>query len=221
VSKYSEKILNVLKNNDVIKDRAGNMIVEGESPWHLQIDTNWKGIGNIKLSSFDLSDFFALRDWWINTLNYNSKRLMPIFPVNEKLDRFISNHYKNHISHRDIIFNLWLLKGQDGVENLDNEIIGHFFLNRCDTKPEPGLAVADKFQHKKLGTFAIWVLIYITKLLGKKVIFIRTDKNNTVSFKFYKELGFKHIKDIELEIPVVNYKGIIHELEMELDTIKI
>jgi RimJ/RimL family protein N-acetyltransferase len=219
MSLFSAKLNSALKNNEYIRDYCEGLKVSGENPWDLTFITEWKNIGKIKITSFVLSDLWALRDWWIYSLNYNSKHIFPLFPTNETLEKCITNHYKNQVSRRDIIFNAWLIKDKYLTEDLENEIIGHFFLNRCDTKPEPGLAVADRFQKKKLGTLFIFILIYITRLLDKKVIYIRTDSDNTVSFKFYQKLGFKHIRDTKLEIPVVNYKGVSRELEMDLGNI--
>ena len=213
---FSAKLNSALKNNEYIRDYCRGLEISGENPWDLTLTTEWKDIGKIKITSFVLSDLWALRDWWVYSLNYNSKHLFPLSPTNETLERGITNHYKNHVQRRDIIFNAWLLKEDYLTQDLENEIIGHFFLNRCGTEPEPGLAVADRFQKRKLGTLFIFILINITRLLDKKVIYIRTDIDNTASFKFYQKLGFKHIRDTELEIPVVNYKSIIRELEMDL-----
>jgi RimJ/RimL family protein N-acetyltransferase len=217
----STNLYRALKNNEHIKEYCKRLKVTGTDPWKMTIVSEWKDIGKIKISSIVPSDFWALRDWWIYSLNYSSKHVFPLFPTDETLERCITNHYKNHIDHRDIIFNAWLIKEKYLTHDLDNEIIGHFFLNRCDTEPEPGLAVADNFQNRKLGTLFVFILIYITKLLGKKIIYIRTDINNRVSFQFYQKLGFKHKRDTELEIPVVNYKSVIRELEMDLKDITI
>lgn len=217
MNEYSKKILNAIKNYEPVKDYHQNLKVTGKNPRELTIKAEWKDIGKLKISPFSLSDFWALRDWWIRSLNYKTKCLFPLFPTDERLDRTIANHYKNHQTHRDIIFNAWLLKEGYLNEDFDNEIIGHFFLNRCETRPEPGLGVADKFQGKKLGTFFIVLLIYIAKFLGKKLLYISTDIDNKISFNLYKKLGFKHIKNTPIKIPVVGYSSIICELELDLE----
>jgi GNAT superfamily N-acetyltransferase len=216
--KDNHNLLNdYLKKNSLINNYFSNLVITGENFWDFNIEFNWKDIGKFRICSFNISDFWALKDFWNESLNYESKSLFPLFPSNNKLDRVIVNHLKNHLSKRDIIFNTWILKEDYLNADLENEIIGHFFINRIDTMPEPGLVVAEKFQGKKLGTFFLLILIYITKILGKKEIFIRTDIKNNRGFELYKNLGFKHIRDYPLEIPIVGYKSIIRELKMDLD----
>ena len=220
MERFNINLSNCLKGNKNVNIYFDNLIVAGENPWELCVEVEWKDIGKLKISSFELSDFWALKDFWNNSLNYSSKNLFPLFPVGDILERAIANHYKNHKNKRDIIFNSWLLKDGTLNEDFTNEIIGHFFINRIDTEPEPGLVVADRYQGKKLGTFFIILMIYITKILKKKTIYIRTDINNKRSFDLYEKIGFKHIKDTPLEIPVVGYNSIIRELKMDLRNFK-
>ena len=207
-----------LRRNNLISSYFTGLKISGENFWDFSMEFNWKDVGRLRICTFSISDFWALKDFWNESLNYESKNLFPLFPSNNKLDRIIANHFKNHLYKRDIIFNTWILKENYLNEDLENEIIGHFFINRVDTMPEPGLVVADKIQGKKLGTFFLVMSIYLTKILGKKEIFIRTDIKNTRSFELYKSLGFKHIRDIPIEIPSVGYKSIVRELNMGLDS---
>ena len=217
---FCNKLLNSLNENKTIKDYFNKISVNGTDPWDLTIEVDWIDIGKIRISSFVLSDVWALRDFWNGSLSYNSKGSFPLFPSNEKLERSIANHYKNHESRRDAAFNVWLLKEGDLNEDFDNEIIGHFYLQRCRTRPEIGLGVADRYQGKGLGKFFIVILIYMAKALGHEKIYLGVDKNNVEGINLYKRLGFQHKEDIDIHIPITDYRGTISEMEMDISSYK-
>jgi RimJ/RimL family protein N-acetyltransferase len=213
---FSKFVYNTIKENKEIQNFHQDLMADGEDPWNLTIETRWKDVGKIRISSFVLSDFWALRDWWNGSLNYNSKQLFPLFPSNEKLDRSIANHFKNHESRRDLVFNTWLVKEGDRNEDFENEIIGHFFIEKCSDKPDIGLGVSNRFQGKKLGTFFIIILIHTARYLGKDKLYLSCDINNLSAFDLYKRLGFKHIKDSDIYIPVTDFKSTIHDMELDI-----
>ena len=216
MNEFCKYVYTTIKANKEIHNYHRDLTVRGEDPWNLTIEAHWRDVGMIRVSSFTLSDFWALRDWWNGSLNYNSKQLFPLFPSNEKLDRSIANHFKNHESRRDMVFNAWLVKEGDRNEDFENEIIGHFFTDRFSDKPDIGLGVANRFQGKKLGTFFIIILIHIARYLGKNKIYLSVDINNTSAFNLYKRLGFKHTKDSDIYIPVTDFKSTIHDMEMDI-----
>jgi RimJ/RimL family protein N-acetyltransferase len=213
---FYNKLSHSLNENKIIKKYFDTLSVSGTGPWDLTIEVNWKDIGKIRISSFDLSDIWALRDWWNGSLSYNSKGSFPLFPSSAKLERCIANHLKNHESRRDIIFNVWLLKEGNLNEDFDNEIIGHFYLQRCRTRPEIGLGVSDRYQSKGLGKLFIMILIYITKNLGHETIYLGVDKGNVVGIDLYKRLGFLQKEDIDIYIPVTDYTGTVSEMELDI-----
>jgi RimJ/RimL family protein N-acetyltransferase len=213
---YCNKLADSLNENKTVKKYFNTLSVAGTGPWELAIEVDWKDVGKISISSFTLSDLWALRDWWNGSLSYSSKATFPLFPSNETLERCIANHYKNHERRRDIAFNAWLLKEGDCNEDFGNEIIGHFYLQRCKTKPEIGLGVADRYQGKGLGKFFIVILVYVTKSLGHHKIYLGVDKDNLTGIDLYKRLGFQKKKDLEIYIPVTGYRGTIFEMEMDI-----
>jgi RimJ/RimL family protein N-acetyltransferase len=217
---FCNKLSKFLSQNKTIRNYFDKLSVSGTGPWELTIEVDWKDVGKIRISSFTLSDLWALRDWWNGSLNYNSKGSFPLFPSNEKLERCIANHYKNHENHRDILFNAWLLKEGDCNEDFDNEIIGHFYLQRCRTRPEISLGVADRYQGKGLGKLFIVILIYITKVLGNDKAYLGVDKDNIVGINLYKRFGFQHKEDIQIHIPVTDYWGTVLEMEMDISDYK-
>ncbi len=221
MSDFGQKIISAIYNNDLIKGCYRNLMVEGNDPWGLSIDLNWDGVGKIKISSFDISDFWALRDWWKYSLNYQTKCLFPLFPGDERLDRYIANHLKNQENRRDIIFNAWLMKEGSLNEDFNNEIIGHFFLLQHESdKSFVGLCVSSAFQGKKLGTLFISLVSYIAKTLGKKQLWLTTGKDNPVGYNLYNKLGFEDIGDIEVYVPAENYKRIDTEMKLDLNNFK-
>ncbi|MBM3708359.1 MAG: hypothetical protein FJW69_08515, partial [Actinobacteria bacterium] len=68
---FSDKLSNYLKNNKLAKDYSSDLIISGKNPWELRMILSWKEIGKLEISSFELEDIWALRDWWINTLSYD------------------------------------------------------------------------------------------------------------------------------------------------------
>jgi RimJ/RimL family protein N-acetyltransferase len=216
-----QQITDAITGNDFIRDCYTYLSVEGENPWEMTLKSDWKDVGKMKVSSFDLSDFWALRDWWRYSLNYQTKCLFPLFPSDERLDRCIANHFKNHESRRDIIFNAWSIKEGSLNEDFNNEIIGHFFLLQCNSdNPYLGLGVASNYQGKKLGTFFISLISYVAKNLGKQHLWLTTGKDNIAGYKLYKKMGFEDAGDIEVYVPAENYKRIDTKMKLDLKKFK-
>jgi len=214
---FSNKLSKLLNNNKLLKGLYSDLKISGNNPWELKLKLKWNKNLNILISSFDLSDIWALHDWWINTLNYNSKKYYPLFPDDERMLRFISNHYKNHKNHRDTIFNCWLIKEGDCNEDYDNEIIGHFLIYRINTKPELSIGISDKFQGKKLGTLFIIICISILKILEKKTFYLFVDKENKTGLGLYKKLGFEVIGESEIFLPAVDWRNSGYNMKLKLE----
>jgi ribosomal protein S18 acetylase RimI-like enzyme len=217
MSVFKNDIFNSLKNNKSIKNYIDNLEVTGENPWDLVVTINWKNIGKLKLAPFELSDLWALRDWWNESINYNSKRFFPLFPQGKNLERVIANHYKNHFSKRDVSYNLWLVKEGFINADFDNEIIAHAFLEDFKTRPDIALGISDNYQSKGLGKLTLLILIYITKFSGMDKIYLSVDKDNMIGFELYKKLGFKHIGQREISIPVTDYKSVVNDMELDVN----
>ena len=146
---FISKFRNFLLENSSLKKYYDSLKITGNDPWELTIELEWKEIGKIKVRYFSLSDFWAVKHWWMKSLNYESKKLFPLFPIDENLERYIANHFKNQENKRDIIFNTWLVKDSYLTEDFDNEIIGHFFvLGLNSSKPFVGLGISTKYQGK-------------------------------------------------------------------------
>jgi RimJ/RimL family protein N-acetyltransferase len=214
------KFTKLFLENTTLKKYYNNTKITGNDPWGLSIELEWKDIGKIKIAPFSLSDFWALKHWWMKSLNYESKKLFPLFPIDENLDRHIANHFKNQETKRDIIFNVWLIKDSFLTEDFENEIIGHFFvLESNSAKPFVGLGISSRFQGKKLGTLFLYIIFYIFKIMNKNVLWLTTGKDNIVGLNLYKKLGFEQTGEIEVLIPSENYKRF--DIEMKIDIRKI
>lgn len=79
-----------------------------------------------------------------------------------------------------------------------------------------GLGVADKFHRKKLGTLFIMIIIYIAKLLDKKILWLTTDLDNEVGYGLYKKIGFEYVGNTEVFIQPDDYKRIEREMKLDL-----
>lgn len=214
---FKENIFTSLENNSFVMDNIEDLKISGENPWEVAISLTWKDLGKLKIAPFGLSDIWALRDWWKETLTNKSKRFFPLFPNGKNLERVISNHYKNHSDKRDVSFNLWLLKEGFINADFDNEIIAHAFLENFKKRPDIALGIADKYQAKGLGKLLVLTLIYITKFSGCKMIYLSVDKDNLMGFKLYKKLGFKYTGQKEISIPVTGYNGVVNDMELDLN----
>ena len=213
---FRNGLFKALNNNKLINNYFTNLKVEGENPWDLKINFKWKEIEELEISSFSLSDIWALQYWWVNSLSYDNRRFHPIFPCDERIGMYIANHYKDHENHTDITFNAWLIK-EEGT-GFNNEIIGHFYVWRYSTgKPSVGLGVADKFQNKKLGTLFILIMIYITKLSGRDVLWLTTDLDNQIGNALYKKLDFEDAGEVEVFIPADGYNRVEREMKLDLN----
>lgn len=204
---FDDKLLNVLKNNKVIKERGANFKVKYKDPWTLEIGMDWRDIGNLKISSASLFDLWALKHWF-SSLWPRSKSLLSLFPCDERIEIFIASHLKRNNEHLDIIYNVWF----------KDEIIGHFFIwNFSGEKPELGVGILDKYQKNKLGYLFIIILINIFKSKGKKELYLTTALNNDAAFKLYKSVGFKYTKDVDHFLPGYDYKTIEREMRLDLN----
>jgi RimJ/RimL family protein N-acetyltransferase len=211
-------VYETIATSKLTRDFTEEVEVTGDSPWDLTLKFRWKDVGLVKISSFNFTDFWAVRDWWLYSCNYQTKCLLPLFPSDERLNSCIANHFKNHEARRDIIFNAWLLKEGALNEDFDNEIIGHFYLLHCNSdKPLLGLGIASGFQGKRLGTLFIILIAHITKLLGKKYLWLSTGKDNVIGYNLYLKLGFQIVGDIEVYVPSESYKRIDTEMRLDLE----
>jgi len=217
MSDFYKNISDSLKSNIFVKDYIDNLKVSGDNPWELVANLTWKNIGKLKIAPFELSDLWALRYWWNESLNYNSKHFFPLFPQGNKLEMAISNHFKNHSSHRDVAFNLWLIKEGFINADFDNEIIAHLFLENFKTHPDIALGISDKYQGMGFGKLLLLILIYITKFSGFQKIYLSVDKENILGFELYKKMGFRHIGQKEISIPVSGYKSVVNNMELDLN----
>ena len=217
MNSFVKNIFNSINDDKIINKSFEDLKITGTNPWTLSIELNWKDIGRIRITPFDLSDFWALKDWWNESLSNNSKNFFPLLPDNKTLERAIANHFKNHQNHRDIAFNIWLLKEGEINIDFDNEIIAHFFLEYFDTHPDIALGIADKYQAKGLGKLILLLLIYLTKFMDKKKIYLSVDKDNLIGFELYKKIGFKKIGEREITIPITEYKNIVYDMEKDLE----
>jgi ribosomal protein S18 acetylase RimI-like enzyme len=212
-----DNISRSLENNHLIKDDIYEIEINGYDPWDLIITFHWKDLGRFRFSPFEISDFWELKDWWKNTLNKKSKAYFPLFPNGNKLERAISNHYKNHNTFRDAVFNLWHIKEGSINSDFDNEIIAHAFIEHFNKRPDIALGISDKYQSKGFGKFILLTFIYIAKYSGKEKIYLSVDKDNIVGFELYKKIGFRYIDQKEISIPITGYNSIINNMELDLD----
>lgn len=215
---FSKNIYNYLKKNKFINKYHDGLIVKGKNPWEINLESNWKDIGRIQISSFELSDFWALTDWWNNSLSYKDRTFYTPFPSGGKLDKAIANHFKKHKNQSNIAFNAWLIKDKLPMEYLFNEIIGHFFLLDIDSKkPYVGIGLSREFQGKKLGTLFMSILIYTMKILNRKTLWLTVDKNNIAGHNLYKKIGFKDLGEIESHNFAQGFESITKEYSMKMD----
>jgi RimJ/RimL family protein N-acetyltransferase len=204
-----------ITRTEFIKPFYEDLKVEGQNLWNLNIHLRWRDVGNLEITSFRVSDIWALQYWWLHSLSHDNRRYHPLFPCDERVGMYIANHFKAHANHKDITFNAWLIK-EEGV-GFANEIIGHFYLWRCfSDKPNLGLGVADTYQGKKLGTLFTLIIIYVTKLLNKKVLWLTTDFDNERGYGLYKKMGFEDAGEIEVDIPADGYKRLEKEMKLDL-----
>lgn len=209
---------NYLENNKLIKKYHNGFIITGKDSWEITIETSWRSVGRIRISSFELSDIWALRDWWQNSLNYKDKYFYSLFPSGYNLEKAISNHYKKHENHKNITFNAWLIKENCPMEYLFNEIISHFFLLEINSeKPYIGIGIGRNYKSKKLGILFMLILLYTMKILDRKTLWLTVDKNNDIGHNLYKKIGFKDIGEIESNNFSQGFKTITQEYAMKID----
>jgi len=60
-------------------------------------------------------------------------------------------------------------------------------------------------------------IIYLTKFMDKKKIYLSVDKDNLIGFELYKKIGFKKIGEREITIPITEYKNIVYDMEKDLE----
>lgn len=215
MEEISTMLFEGIAQSEFVKPFCEDLKVEGPDLWNLNIHLRWRDVGDLKISSFRVSDIWALRYWWINSLSHENRRYHPIFPCDERVGLYIANHFKAHEAHKDITFNAWLIN-EEGV-GFSNEIIGHFYLWRCSSdKPSVGLGVADKYQGKKLGTLFVLIIIYVTKLLSKRILWLTTDFDNERGYGLYTKMGFEDAGEVEVYIPADGYRRLEKEMKLDL-----
>ncbi len=212
----SNRIKELLVGNKAITRHFRDIVIAGDDPWNLTISANCPQLGSIRINSFVLSDFWAVLYWWIHTLSYDNRRFHPLFPCDERASRYLANHFKNQESHRDMIFNAWLVREE--TLGFENEIIGHFYIINWDSeKPSLGLGVSDKHQGRKLGTLFIHIAAYLLKAISKEYIWLTTDLDNEKGYALYQKIGFEDFGRTEVYIPADGYKRIEREMRMNLE----
>ena len=214
-------ILHNLKNNIFIRDYLKKIEIAGDDPWNLKFFIEWDKIGKLEICSFEQYDIWALKEWWLNTLDFQTKALFPMFPADSRIERFLVNHYKSHLLKKCMIFNVW--KTQDNLKesSFEDIIIGHFLLSECkEDKSFLGLCTSSKFQGKSLGKLFISIIAYISKFLNKEILWLTTGKDNVYGYKLYKNMGFVDTGEIEVNVPAENYKRIDREMKLILKNFK-
>ena len=220
MSDCAREMLRALGNSELIAGYCDDLSVAGEDPWELTIELEWKDVGKLRISPLALADFWALREWWNHSLSHRSKYMFFLFPEDERKDRYIANHIKDNEARRSLVFNAWLV-ADDAAARFDSEIIGNFFVLDClCDKPIVGIAVADKFHHKKLGLLFMSVLIRATKMLGKKELWLTTSVENKTGHGLYQRVGFQDVGKKEVHVTTESYKRMEYEMKLDLESIE-
>ncbi len=67
------------------------------------------------------------------------------------------------------------------------------------------ITVANEFQGKKSGTLFMSIIIYVTKMSGRKTLWLTTSKDNKTARSLHKKLGFEDVDDKEVYVHGVNW----------------
>ncbi len=204
---FDKNLLTLLRTSDIARRKVQISSVKGDNCWDMKISLSWEGIGGINISPISIHDLWALKDWYL-ALTFRSRYLYSIFPIDEKLEKYIARHIKRNDKHEDITLIAWL----------GDEIIGHFLISEISgKKPHIYVGISDKFQKRGLGLFLILVLISIFKLMGHKELYLSTMHENDIAFNLYKNLGFKFIRNIKLPVSGYDYSTDEYEMKIDLD----
>jgi RimJ/RimL family protein N-acetyltransferase len=207
IKDFDAKIKALLFKNDMVKEKALQLNIEGDNPWELYIIAEWKDLGNIVIEPASLYDIWALKEWYYG-LSFRSRNFISIFPVDHRNEKYMAMHLKKNQQKKCIIFNAWK----------EDEIIGHFFVSDIENKPEVSLGISDKYQKNKLGHFFLTIIIDIFKIYGFRKVYLTTMHENKNAFHFYKKLGFELIGDTKVPVPGFDYQT--DEYAMSIDVEK-
>jgi RimJ/RimL family protein N-acetyltransferase len=206
MKKPDNRFLKIFEEDEIIKKRVDNFELKGQDLWNLEIKLSWKNVGSIEILNASMYDFWAVKEWF-ERLWPRSKSLLPLFPCDKRIDKYVAAHLKRNDLKKDAIYNAWL----------KDRIIGHFFIwNISNDKSEIGVGISDEYQNKKLGHLLIKILIFIAKSFGKKELYLTTALDNDAAFKLYERIGFKYLGDVDHFLPGYDYKTIEREMKLEL-----
>lgn len=195
IKDFDKNLEEILFKSEAVKEKAAGLRVLGSGPWELKITADWQAIGDVSIESASLYDHWAIKEWYLG-LSAGSRNFLSIFPVDNRIDKYISMHLKKNFQRACMIFNLFK----------DDEIIGHFFVSNIEQKPEMALGVADKYQRNKLGHLFLAIMMGIFKIYKFERIYLTTMHENRTAYSLYKKLGFELTGDTKVDVPGFDYK---------------
>jgi hypothetical protein len=204
IENYSKSLLKNLKLDKIVSQKAKNLKISGRDIWELSISCFWDNVGNLEIQQASIYDLWAIKEWYLS-LSFRSRYFISIFPIDDRIEKFIARHIKGNNLKNDIIYNTWL----------GDKIIGHFFVNDIQKKPVIGIGISDAWHKNRLGYLFIIILINIFKLLNYKELYLTTMQDKATALNFYKSMDFKIIGDADVPVPGFNY--CTREYEMKID----
>lgn len=198
----SQSILDIQKrkNNFFLKNRG----IFNAWNFYLEIYSKDENYFIKNLRKTDLPSLFKFK----NLLSSKSRELFCPYPWEDdkRLKKALASAVENVEKEIDASF----------VIKKDEDIIGHFFLwklrDNQDSKKsnlqisEIGLAIADQYQKRGLGSLAIKILQEIAKKYKNDAVELTTDSKNKGGWQTYINNGFEYTNIIinPLEVDVTN-----------------
>jgi RimJ/RimL family protein N-acetyltransferase len=178
-------------------------VVHAPDCWNLRVTFGIDGLGAFCIRNLAAGDLPAMHQFG-RSLGDRAKELFAPYPWNEpaKLDASFASAIAQSVARVDASYLL----------ERDGEAIGHFFLWKAGGNPqtqaagleipELGVAIADAWQGRGLGSLAVRVLQAVASDLGCDAIELTTATFNDAGWGTYQRAGFEYVGILRIPLGV-------------------